>query len=163
MHFAIGGGVIGGEVVENDVTGINLNLSLTPALCLSDPKASIRPVVFAGGLMSVQSMEIAMSGPNTKDTTMTMSSYGFQGGLQLMMGRDDVVIAPYFLMQSMSGTSSVDNGTTTSDSDFDYDAKALGIDILFVKSGIALSSMVQALTQEDDDTDMIIIQFGKKY
>jgi hypothetical protein len=156
-HYSIGGSLLRGDFDNGDMYGLGLNGSFTPSVILGDPTLNFKPILFAGGLFSFQTLTADQHGSSSSDSV-NIFSYGIQAGgqLNIISESNKYIWAPFILLQSMMCNSSKE--------DFDYTSTSYGIDILFVEYGITFSSMLQFIAKDDDsDMNSIMFQVGKKF
>lgn len=100
------------------------------------------------------------------DTLLTTTiMYGVQGGAQLGATMGSFKFSPFAMMQSLQGSSTTSNGTSTSADIPAFTTISYGLDILYVPWDITLSSILQKASESEDNEaiDTTIIQLSWKF
>lgn len=127
-------------------------------------------MLFFGGLgFTYMSMDMSIDAGSYETDVWT---YGFllgpQAGIQFGFGNADFKIAPFIMVQSMTGTMTTETDIymdnypyymySTSDTDVDYTTVSYGMDIKF--GTFSLSTMLQQMSGNEEDNDATILQFS---
>lgn len=148
LAMDIGMSIFGGGGDAGDL-GVGLFLMQAPVdLELQLVRTNSMALILFGGVMtSFGTLTIG-------DVPATLSQYGFQFGAQVSFKTSDFTFSPFFMIQSLGGTATVEGVSYSLDT---VTVKTFGIDIVYVPWNITLSSMLQMMPAADTDVNIFTI------
>lgn len=177
FDFSVGFFTLGGSMEFGGFDG-DMSMIMFPMSANGEYQAMKTPtlslILFGGPTLSfgfsrlyyeweVTWLDTAYTFADTLSTTTIM--YGVQGGAQLGATMGNFKFSPFAMMQSLQGSSTTSNGTSTSADIPAFTTISYGLDILYVPWDITLSSILQKASESEDNEaiDTTIIQLSWKF
>jgi len=174
FDFSVGFFTLGGSMEFGDFDG-DMFMIMFPMSVNGEYQAMKTPtlslILFGGPTLSFgfnslyYEYEVTTWGTTYTDSELLVTTtimYGVQGGAQLGATMGSFKFSPFAMMQSLQGSSTTSNGTSTSADIPAFTLISYGLDIVYVPWDITLSSILQKASESEDNEaiDTTIIQLS---